>query len=73
MEYNEKVYKYESSDKEHELWDILQLEDTLYYLSANRIGPEDIARLSKEYKVGANGDFLFGTLSKYFYKKIILM
>lgn len=39
-------------------------EHTLYFLSANRLGPESVALYSREYKVGDNGEFLFGTYER---------
>lgn len=51
-----------TNDKKDET-DILTYEDTLYFLSSNRIGQEDSAKFSREYKVGDNGEFLFGTYS----------
>lgn len=39
----------------------LEFEKSLYYLSSNRIGQEDLPNFSKEYKVGDNGEFLLGT------------
>lgn len=38
----------------------LDYEETLYYLSANRIGQEQLAELSKNQKIGKNGEFIFG-------------
>ncbi|MFT4302712.1 MAG: AAA family ATPase [Desulfovibrio sp.] len=38
----------------------LEFEESLYYLSSNRIGIEDLSRFSREYKVGDRGEFLFG-------------
>ncbi|WP_069470229.1 AAA family ATPase [Candidatus Marithrix sp. Canyon 246] len=38
----------------------LNYEDKLYYLSANRIGQEQLALLSKEQKIGRNGEYIFG-------------
>lgn len=51
-----------ANDKKDET-NILTYEDTLYFLSSNRIGQEDSAKFSREYKVGDNGEFLFGTYS----------
>ena len=39
----------------------LLFEESLYYLSSNRFGQEELAKFSKEYKVGENGEFLLGT------------
>ncbi len=45
--------------------DVLSYENSLYYLSSNRFGQEDLPKFSREYKVGDNGEFLIGTyLSK---------
>jgi len=38
----------------------LDFEETLYYLSANRIGQEQLAELRKNQKIGKNGEFIFG-------------
>jgi len=39
----------------------LEMEENLYYLSANRIGAERYSKISPHYKVGINGEYLFGT------------
>lgn len=57
-------YAYVKDGEAHGEADILRIEDSLYFLSANRIGPEDIAKMSTEYKVGDNGEFLFGTFAR---------
>lgn len=44
---------------------LLPFEDTLYFLSANRIGTEDVALLSDDIKVGYKGEYLFGSFYKY--------
>ncbi|KAF5044010.1 AAA domain, putative AbiEii toxin, Type IV TA system [anaerobic digester metagenome] len=44
----------------------LVFEDSLYYLTSNRAGVEDIASYSSDYKVGDAGEFLLGTYSKNF-------
>lgn len=49
------------SKSEQDETDTLLYENNLYYLTSNRIGQEDIAKYSPEYKVGNNGEFLFGT------------
>lgn len=46
-------------------------EDGLYYLQTNRMGQESIARYSKEYKVGDNGEFLFGTYERMRHTKVL--
>lgn len=43
---------------------LFSYEDKLYYLSANRIGPEDISQISHEKKVGINGEYLIGYLAQ---------
>lgn len=50
-----------TSKSEQDETDTLLYESNLYYLTSNRIGQEDIAKYSSEYKVGSNGEFLFGT------------
>jgi predicted ATPase len=40
--------------------DSLNYEDRIYYISANRIGQEELAIFSKDQKVGNNGEFIFG-------------
>lgn len=57
-------YAYVKDGEAHGEADILRIEDSLYFLSANRIGPEDIAKMTREYKVGDNGEFLFGTFAR---------
>lgn len=39
-------------------------EQNFYYLSANRIGPENLAAISNEKVCGLNGEALFGTYEK---------
>lgn len=55
-------YRYSKVSDSNSDADILRWEDSLYFLTANRVGPESVAKMSKEYKVGNNGEFLFGTL-----------
>ncbi|MBO4521389.1 MAG: AAA family ATPase [Alphaproteobacteria bacterium] len=43
---------------------IFSYEDNLYYLSANRNGPEDISQINHEKKVGINGEYLIGYLAQ---------
>lgn len=40
------------------------IEKNFYYLSANRIGPENLAAISNEKVCGLNGEALFGTYEK---------
>jgi len=40
--------------------DSLNYEERIYYISANRIGQEELALFSKDQKVGNNGEFIFG-------------
>lgn len=40
------------------------IEDNFFYLSANRIGPENLASISDEKICGLNGEALFGTYEK---------
>lgn len=42
----------------------LEFEKNLYYLSANRIGPENDAAISQDIFCGTDGRFLFGTYEK---------
>jgi len=44
--------------------DSLNYEGRLYYISANRIGPEELASFNKAQKVGNNGEFIFGYFEK---------
>ncbi len=39
----------------------LKFEENLFYLSANRIGIEQYSRINTDYKVGTNGEYLWGT------------
>lgn len=51
-----------SNDKSEKIPnDTLAYEESLYYLSSNRFGQEDLPKFSREYKVGDNGEFLIGT------------
>ena len=38
----------------------LDYEKNLYFLSANRMGQEEISKLSNEQKIGLNGEYIFG-------------
>lgn len=69
INHNGTLYTYNSTDNKIDPCDILKNEENLYYLSANRIGPEDIAKLSQDYKVGNHGEFLFGSLLRFFNDK----
>lgn len=42
----------------------LEFEKNLYYLSANRLGPENSASVSQDLFCGTDGRFLFGTYEK---------
>jgi predicted ATPase len=39
-------------------------ERSLFYLSANRTGPEEISQLAKELRIGPAGEYSFGTLDQ---------
>jgi predicted ATPase len=39
-------------------------ERSLFYLSANRTGPEEISQVSKEVRIGPVGEYAFGTLDQ---------
>lgn len=56
LEYIEKIANMTSN--------LFSYENSLYYLSANRIGPEDISQISHEKKVGINGEYLVGYLAQ---------
>lgn len=43
---------------------LYEYEETLFYLSANRSGPEELAELSKELKIGAQGQYALGYLEQ---------
>jgi len=38
----------------------LEYESSLFYLSANRVGPEELAELNQELKIGQNGQYALG-------------
>jgi len=38
----------------------LEYESSLFYLSANRVGPEELAELNRELKIGQNGQYALG-------------
>lgn len=44
----------------------LLFEENLFYLTSNRVGQEDIVKSNMQYKVGNNGEFLFGALWNFF-------
>lgn len=48
----------------------LLFEESLYYLTSNRVGQEDIVKSNMQYKVGNNGEFLFGSLWNFFADKV---
>jgi len=58
-----------------ENWDRLIFEKNLFYISANRVGQEDIAEYDEEIKFGTNGKYIFGYFEqnkdKEVYKKLI--
>ncbi len=62
-------YRYITGSDKNSDADILRWEESLYFLTANRVGPEKIAKMSSEYKVGDNGEFLFRTLARLKYCK----
>lgn len=66
VDINGGVYSYEFLDTNEILsscatTDVLHLEDNVYYISADRVGVENIAATSNQYKCGINGEFLYGT------------
>lgn len=48
-------------DRDH----LYEYEETLFYLSANRSGPEELAELSRELKIGAQGQYALGYLEQH--------
>lgn len=62
--FKDKELLYRSHGSKNRNTDLLTIEDTLYFLTANRIGPEDIFKLLEEYKVGDNGEYLFKTFAR---------
>lgn len=38
----------------------INYEENIYFLSANRLGQEELASLNKEQKIGINGEYIFG-------------
>lgn len=48
-------------DQDH----LYEYEETLFYLSANRSGPEELAELSKELKIGSQGQYALGYLEQH--------
>lgn len=49
----------------------LKLEDNIYYLSANRCGYSEMPYMSPSYKLGSNGQFVFGTFEREKSKEVI--
>lgn len=45
-------------------FEILDIENNLYYLSANRLGPEEFSKISTSAKIGINGEHIFGTFEQ---------
>lgn len=43
---------------------VLDIEKNLYYLSANRLGPEEFSKVSTSAKIGINGEHIFGTFEQ---------
>lgn len=43
---------------------VLELENDLYYLSANRIGAEFNSKISADFKIGIVGEYILGTFEK---------
>ena len=58
---DEGTYKCSNVNSEAVDENALEYEKSLYYLSSNRFGQEDLPKFSREYKVGDNGEFLIGT------------
>ena|SRR5680860_204997 len=44
---------------------LYEYEETLFYLCANRSGPEELAELSKELQIGAQGQYALGYLEQH--------
>lgn len=66
---NNEEYTYCAKSDSNSDADILRWEDSLYFLTANRIGPEQTVKMSNDYKVGNNGEFLFGIFAKVGYEQ----
>lgn len=64
LTFKDKEFHYRSRSSKNRNADLLKIEETLYFLTANRIGPEDIFKLLEEYKVGDNGEYLFKTFAR---------
>ncbi len=67
LEINENCINYELSEGEEEKTEGcagLEIEKNLYYLSANRVGAENLASISSVISCGINGDYLLGTFEK---------
>lgn len=63
---NDSTYNYEFSDTNSlssvcNTTEELHLEENVYYMSADRVGVENRATTSNQYKCGINGEFLYGT------------
>lgn len=65
LTYNKDIYEYILQPSPHRSnaspITSLVLEENLYYLSSNRVGAEQFAKISPNYKVGINGEYLWGT------------
>lgn len=44
---------------------LYEYEESLFYLCANRSGPEELAELSKELQIGSHGQYALGYLEQY--------
>lgn len=44
---------------------LFDYEESFFYLSANRSGPEELAELSKELRIGPHGEYALGYLEQY--------
>lgn len=70
LETNENSINYKLSEETEEIEENgegyagLEIEKNLYYLSANRVGAENLAKISSVIFCGINGDYLLGTFEK---------
>ena len=70
LEINENCIDYKLSEEIEEVeekgegYTGLEIEKNLYYLSANRVGAENLAQISSAIFCGINGDYLLGTFEK---------
>lgn len=70
LETNENYINYKLSEETEEIeengegYTGLEIEKNLYYLSANRVGAENLAKISSVIFCGINGDYLLGTFEK---------